>query len=84
MAHPHVPGSDHACPTPRPPRSERRRGPRTGRLIQRDLRVLARQRLEGPPVRHRPAPSDEAGLGQRDRPQAQTDDAGAACMCSLQ
>ena len=54
------------------------------RLVQRDLRVLARQRLEGPPVRHRPAPADEAGLGQRDRPQAQTDDAGAACMCSLQ
>ena len=31
-----------------------------------------------------PAPADEAGLGQRDRPQAQADDAGAPCMCSLQ
>ena len=54
------------------------------RLVQRDLRVLARQRLEGPPVRHRPALADEAGLGQRDRPQAQADDARAPGMRLIQ
>ena len=54
------------------------------RLVQRDLRVLARHRLEGPPVRHRSAPADETGLGQGDRPQAQADDAGSPRMCGLQ